>query len=184
LFGIDNLGRLGSELSRAQMRKLCVKVFHGDLRCPSDVDALPVVDWVVDCAANSSVLVGADGQTTSRQLIEHNLIGTVNLLEYCKRARAGIILLSTSRVYSIRPLATIRTEVREGAFVPAGDAFSLPGLSERGIAEEFSTETPVSLYGATKLTSEQLAREYGEAFGFPVWLTSPGARHRPYHFAS
>jgi CDP-paratose 2-epimerase len=32
----------------------------------------------------------------------------------------------------------------------------------------------VSLYGATKLASEQLALEYGLAYGFPVWINRCG----------
>jgi CDP-paratose 2-epimerase len=32
----------------------------------------------------------------------------------------------------------------------------------------------VSLYGATKLASEQLALEYGIAYGFPVWINRCG----------
>jgi CDP-paratose 2-epimerase len=39
---------------------------------------------------------------------------------------------------------------------------------------EFSTATPVSLYGATKLASEIMALEYGAAFDFPVWITRCG----------
>ena len=46
--------------------------------------------------------------------------------------------------------------------------------SERGIAEEFSTASPVSLYGSTKLASEVLATEYGAAFGFPVRINRCG----------
>jgi CDP-paratose 2-epimerase len=43
-----------------------------------------------------------------------------------------------------------------------------------GITEEFSTDAPVSLYGATKLASEVLALEYGDTFGFPVWINRCG----------
>jgi CDP-paratose 2-epimerase len=48
------------------------------------------------------------------------------------------------------------------------------GVSERGLAEDFSTAPPVSLYGATKLASETLALEYGAAFGFPVVIDRCG----------
>ncbi len=40
--------------------------------------------------------------------------------------------------------------------------------------ETFSTAAPISLYGATKLASEALALEYGETFGFPVWINRCG----------
>jgi len=52
---------------------------------------VPAVDWVIDAAANPSVLAGVDGRTSSRQLVEHNLGGTVNLLEFCKAHRAGFV---------------------------------------------------------------------------------------------
>jgi nucleoside-diphosphate-sugar epimerase len=68
-----------------------------------------------DPAANPSVLSGVDGKSNSRQVVEYNLFGTVNLLEYCKRAGAGFILLSTSRVYSIAALAKLPIEVEDRA---------------------------------------------------------------------
>ena len=110
----------------------------------------------------------------SRQLVEHNLLGTVNMLEYCRRHRAAFILLSTSRVYSIPPLAALPLRVRNGAFEP-DSAGPLPaGLTAAGVREDFSTAAPVSLYGATKLATEQLALEYGIAYGFPVWVNRCG----------
>ncbi len=115
------------------------------------------------------MLAGVDGKASSRQLVEHNLLGTLQLLEACKRWGAGFVLLSTSRVYSIPPLAQLAVEVCEGAFKPTPEALAAsPGISADGVSEIFSTAAPVSLYGATKLASEALALEYGEAFGFPV----------------
>ena len=151
-----------------------MKLFHGDLRAASDLETLPAVDFVVDAAANPSVLAGVDGQTSSRQLVEHNLGGTVNLLEFCKAQRAGLVLLSTSRVYSIAPLAALPVEAKDGAFRPKPSTELPPGLSAAGIRETFSTLAPVSLYGATKLASEALALEYGEAFGLPVFIDRCG----------
>jgi CDP-paratose 2-epimerase len=174
LLGLDNLSRPGSELNRRQLRRFGVRLFHGDLRCQSDVDALPAVDWIIDCAANPSVLAGADGQSSSRQLMEHNLLGTVHLLERCKATGAGLILLSTSRVYSVAPLATLRLEVYDRAFRPAEGAVLPVGVSAQGIAEDFSTQPALSLYGASKLASEILAMEYGATFGFPVRVNRCG----------
>lgn len=172
--GVDNFIRPGSELNRRELARLGVKLFHGDLRCQSDVDALPAADWVIDCAANPSVLAGGDGQTSSRQLMEHNLLGTIHLLEWCKAVKAGFIMLSTSRVYAIEPLAKLPVEVADRAFRPAGGAGLPCGISSEGISEDFSTQSPLSLYGASKLASEILALEYGATCGFPVWLNRCG----------
>src|SRR5207237_8374398 len=105
--GIDNFVRPGSETNRSFLRSRGISVQHGDVRSASDFENLPAVDWVIDAAANPSVLAGVDNRSSSRQVIEHNLYGTVNLLEFCKRAQAGLILLITSRVYSIPALAIL-----------------------------------------------------------------------------
>jgi CDP-paratose 2-epimerase len=173
VLGVDNFIRPGSEINRGELRRAGIIVSHADIRQASDFESLPPVDWVIDAAANPSVLAGVDGRTSSRQVVEHNLIGTINMLEYCRRVGAGFILLSTSRVYSIAPLAALRVSVVKDAFVPAARD-TVAGLSTHGVSESFSTEPPVSLYGATKLASEQLALEYGAAYGFPVWINRCG----------
>ena len=174
LLGLDNFIRPGSETNRAELKALGIKLFHGDIRSASDLEAIPSVDWVIDAAANPSVLAGVDGKTSSRQLVEHNLIGTINMLEFCKMHGAGFTLLSTSRVYSIPPLAFLPVEIHRGAFKP-DTARSLPdGVSAQGVSESFSTQAPVSLYGATKVASEALAVEYGATFDFPVFVNRCG----------
>ena len=174
IFGLDNFVRPGSETNPERLRTSGLSVFHGDVRLASDLDALPEADWVIDAAANPSVLAGTDGQSSSRQVVEHNLIGTVNLLELCRRQRAGFTLLSTSRVYSIPPLASLPVETVDGSFRLREDATLPPGVSAAGLDETFSVVPPVSLYGATKLASETLALEYGSSFGFPVWINRCG----------
>jgi len=172
--GIDNLSRPGSELNRRELQSRGIPILHRDIRSASDFEDLPTVDWVIDAAANPSVLAGVDGQSSSRQLMEHNLAGTINLLEYCKQHQAGFLLLSTSRVYSIQPLAELPVEVEQDAFVPDFSKGETPGISGQGVDESFSTEPPVSLYGASKVASEQLALEYGATFDFPVWINRCG----------
>ena len=174
IYGLDNLSRRGSETNVESLRKSGVRFFHGDVRQPSDLEMLPPVDWVIEAAANPSVLAGVDGRSSSRQLLEHNLLATVNVLEYSRRSQAGFLLLSTSRVYSIPALASLPVRESGGAFV-ADLSLPMPtGASEHGVSEAFSTAAPVSLYGATKLASETLALEYGATFGFPVWVNRCG----------
>ena len=174
LLGLDSLARPGSETNRQALRRLGVTLAHADLRIPSDLDGLPAADFVIDAAAIPSVLAGVEGTSASRQVVEHNLLGTVNILEYCRRHRAGLVLLSTSRVYSIPLLASLPVRVVADGFEPDPARPWPPGLSAEGVGEDFSTTPPVSLYGATKLASEQLALEYGAAYGFPVWVNRCG----------
>ena len=181
--GFDNFIRPGSETNRVPLEKLGAKVITADLRDTRAMDALPVADFVIDAAANPSVLAGIDGKTSSRELVDHNLTGTINVLEYCKAHKAGFILLSTSRVYSIAPLAGLKVTVVNDAFVPAlpseavameGLPSLVSGLGPAGLTEDFATLAPISLYGATKLASEAMALEYGETFGFPVFINRCG----------
>jgi CDP-paratose 2-epimerase len=174
IIGLDNLSRAGSERNRQLVKSHGVRLYHGDIRNPSDLEPLPSVDWVIDASANPSVLAGIAGPTSSRQLVEHNLVGTINLLEFCKAARSGFIMLSTSRVYSLPHLARIEVRVQDHAFVPTYRPGLQPGLTEHGISEAFSTEPPLSLYGTSKLASEALALEYGIAFDLPVFINRCG----------
>jgi CDP-paratose 2-epimerase len=173
--GLDNLSRRGSWRNLPRLEQRGIRVVQGDIRQAADLESLGPFDWVIDAAANPSVLAGVDGKASSRQLVEHNLLGTVQMLEACKRWGAGFVLLSTSRVYSITPLAQLPVEIEVGAYKPTAAAVEGAfGLSERGITEQFATAAPVSLYGATKLASEALALEYGDAFGLPVWINRCG----------
>lgn len=169
--GCDNFIRPGSERNLPLLEAAGVEVWRGDVRFEKDLERAGGMSWIVDAAANPSVLAGVDGMTSSRELLEHNLWGTVNLLETCRREGAGMILLSTSRVYSIEALCALPLKVKGEAFVmeESGGSFS-----PSGIMEEFSTNAPISFYGASKLASEQIALEYGAAFDFPVWINRCG----------
>jgi CDP-paratose 2-epimerase len=182
IVGIDNLLRRGSESNLAPLKRLGCAIFHGDLRLGDDLAELPRCDWVIDCAANPSVLAGVSGGTA--QLVGHNLVGTLNLLEKCRRDAAGLVILSSSRVYSIDALNAIPLDEAETRFVVAHDGPrpTPAGASARGISERFSTAAPVSLYGGTKLASEVMALEYAAAFGFPVWIDRCGVIAGPGQF--
>lgn len=172
--GMDNLLRPGSEMNRSELARLGVRFVHGDLRMVSDLDAIGLSDWVIDAAAHPSVLAGVDGRSSPRQLAEHNLVGTLNILDYCRQYKAGLIMLSTSRVYSVQDLAALPVKENQGAFQLDSSKGTFPGATQSGIDETFSTRQPISLYGATKLASEVMAREYGHAFNFPVWINRCG----------
>jgi CDP-paratose 2-epimerase len=174
IIGLDNFSRAGSYLNRKPLADLGIKVIHADVRQPSDLDSLAAVDWIIDAAANPSVLAGADGLSSSRQLMENNLYGSINLLEYARKSSAGFILISTSRVYSIEALEQIPLAVKNNAFTLDTQKPLTQGLSENGIDESFSTAPPISLYGSSKLCSEALAFEYGQTFDLPVWINRCG----------
>jgi CDP-paratose 2-epimerase len=174
ILGIDNLIRPGSESNRRKLAQRGIRVLHGDVRMRSDIDLLPGCDWVIDAAANPSVLAGLDNRSSPRQLGEHNLAGTLNVLEFCREKKAGLILLSSSRVYSVKDLANLPITARGNAFQLCANQPLPDGVSQDGISEAFPVRQPISLYGATKLCSEIMALEYGSAFDFPVWINRCG----------
>ncbi len=173
LIGFDNLSRKGSETNLEPLRRIGCDIRIGDVRDQALLASLPACEWIIDCAANPSVLAGVDGGTSSRELVDQNLYGTINLLELCKKWNAGFTLLSTSRVYSIAAMAALPIVKSPTRFEIKPEALG-HGWSAAGITEAFSTTPPISLYGSTKLCSEWLALEYGEAFGFPVWINRCG----------
>jgi CDP-paratose 2-epimerase len=171
--GIDNFVRAGSEQNRLRLIKRGIRILHGDVRCASDVNQLPLADIVIDAAANASVLAGTAGNDV-RNLFDTNLVGTLNILEYCRNTKAGLVLLSTSRVYSQQSLEGIPLFNQSSRYA-LDTSQPLPvGVSLSGVSEMFPTFAPVSLYGASKLASETIALEYGAAFDFPVWINRCG----------
>jgi len=174
IVGFDNLLRPGSEVNRSHLRANGIHFVHGDIRVRSDLETLPPADWVIDAAANPSVLAGVDGKSSPRQLGEHNLGGTLNILEYCREHKAGLLLLSTSRVYSVRDLCALPLRIDGSRFVLSERPDTPSGVSEAGLTESFPVLQPISLYGATKLASEIMALEYGHTFQFPVWINRCG----------
>ncbi|MEM6820763.1 MAG: NAD-dependent epimerase/dehydratase family protein [Verrucomicrobiota bacterium] len=191
LYGIDNLSRKGSQQNAPALKAAGCQLTIGDIRNPQHLSKIPKVDWVIDCAANPSVLAGVDGISSSFDLMDHNLVGTIQILEFCKQHQAGFILISTNRVYSISELSRMRLKELNGAYYPEFEpaAFDLGGsgmigtkrtvirqkpLTTEGVTEVFSTAPPLSLYGMSKLCSEGIAMEYGSTFGFPVWINRCG----------
>ena len=173
LWGLDNFLRAGSRSNLQPLLAQGIKVVEGDIRRAADLAKIPKVDWVIDCAAEPSVLAGTGAGMGSFDLLDHNLIGTIQMLEFCKQHGAGFILMSTSRVYSIPPLSSLPVKSTQGAYLPTSFLPEM-GLTEHGIAERFPTTPPASLYGTSKRCSELLALEYADAFGFPVWINRCG----------
>jgi len=92
---------------------------------------------VIDAAANPNVLAGIQSRFSSRQLVEHSLASLMNVLEYCKAHRAGLMLLSTSRVYSIETLVSLPLRADGDGFHLDGKAGLPPGVSAKGIGLDF-----------------------------------------------
>ena len=92
-----------------------------------------------------------------------------------RRSAPGLVLLSTSRVYSIQALASLPLRADGDAFHLDENGAACPrAFRPTASAWTFPRARPISLYGSTKLAAEALALEYGEAFDFPVWINRCG----------
>ena len=175
---LDNLRRRGSELNLLRLAEAGVEFAHGDIRNAEDL-AIPgrAFDLIVECSAEPSVLAGMGGDTD--YIINTNLAGTIRCLELARRCKSDFVFLSTSRVYpvaAINAIATLEAETR----LTIAPTQAIPGVSTRGIAENFSTSGARSLYGATKLASELFIEEYAESFGLRYVINRCGVITGPW----
>ncbi len=157
---LDNMQRRGSELNAARFKDHGIRLIKGDVTNPKHLAKLGRVDLIIDCAAEPSVLAA---HQEPLKAIQSNLIGTLNCLELARRSRADFIFLSTSRVYPIAALEEISWEELPTRYDWKKDV-SGPGHSYAGVTPQFPLNGVRSLYGATKLCSEQLLVEYLDMF--------------------
>lgn len=178
----DNLRRRGSELNLPRLREGDVEFVHCDVRSAEDLRfAAHPPDLIVDCSADPSVLAGWGDAPD--YVVNTNLLGTVNCLELARRAGADLLFLSTSRVYPVERLNQIATAESEERFILASEQ-SIPGVSARGVAEEFPLDGTRSLYGATKLCSELLIREWGAMYGLRAIVNRCGVLTGPWQLGT
>ncbi len=174
---LDNLRRRGSELNLPRFKALGIEFVHGDVRSTDDLNPeVFQVNVIIDCSAEPSVLAGF---SSPQYILNTNLVGTINLLELARKNQASLLFLSTSRVYSIEPLSSLnivenetRLELRVGQ--------NTPGISVRGVTEEFPIDSYRSLYGTTKLASELLIAEYRHAYGLQAIIDRCGILTGPW----
>lgn len=162
VLALDNLHRRGSELNLPRLAEAGVEFIRADVREPGDLQRLPAVDAIVECSAEPSVMSGVEGDTA--YMVHTNLTGAYNCLEFARRDGAVMLFLSTSRVYSIAALESIRLREAETRFA-ISDEQEIPGVSVAGISEAFPSRGPRTLYGTTKLAAELLIDEYRAGFG-------------------
>lgn len=174
---LDNLRRKGSELNLPRLAQAGVTFVHGDIRNKEDFDALPIVDALIEASAEPSVLAGLDG--TPDYLINTNLVGTINCLNFAKKSNANFIFLSTSRIYPIKTIEKLNFVESDTRFALA-DEQPVRGVSSKGIAEDFPLDGARSLYGATKLASELMIHEYNEFYGLKTVINRCGVLTGPW----
>ena len=170
---LDNLKRRGAELNLLLFKKSGIDFVHGDIRNLNDLRSLDDnFDIFVEASAEPSVHAGANGDPS--YLLQTNLVGTLNCLEYARKHCNAMIFLSTSRVYSIQSLRTLPLQETEERFEIDTTIERLPGITEFGISEDFDVKSYRSLYGASKLGSELIAQEYVQTYKMNILINRCG----------
>jgi dTDP-glucose 4,6-dehydratase len=124
-----------------------------------DMDAVGMLlrngaDAVVNFAAESHV---DRSILQSQEFIRTNIVGTLNLLESCRKNRvARYIQISTDEVYG--------------------------SLGPSGLFTELSPIAPNSPYAASKASADLLVRSYCHTHGFPGIITRCSNNYGPYQF--
>ncbi len=177
----DNLRRRGSEWNLSGLLSNGISFAHGDVRNPADLDALDgSFDVLIDASAEPSVHAGIGG--SPRYVLDTNISGAINCLEFARNRCGGFLFLSSSRVFSIEPLRRLPL-----AELPTRLDFRAPegggsGASAEGIEESFPCDSHRSYYGASKLAAEFLCQEYAAESGLPVVINRCGVIAGPGQF--
>ena len=181
IIAIDNLKRRGSELNLRRLKDEEIEFIHRDIRNPEDLYFEQDISLVIECSAEPSVMAGFGDNPA--YIINTNLTGTINCLELCRKHKADIVFLSTSRVYPyniINKLKTIETDTR--LIWRDRQSVNVIGWSPAGIDVNFDLNGPKTLYGATKLSSEFLLEEYIANYGIKGVINRCGVIAGPWQF--
>jgi CDP-paratose 2-epimerase len=177
----DSLRRRGSEGNARALMSEGVRFVHGDVRSPFDLEDLEgSYDVLIEASAEPSVHAGLSG--SPRYVLDTNVVGAMNCLEFARRRCGGVVFLSTSRVYSIEPLVGLPLKATESRYELQVSADLGRGLSPAGIREDFPCDSPRSFYGASKLAAELICQEYGAHGGLPVVVDRCGVIAGPGQF--
>jgi CDP-paratose 2-epimerase len=165
--------------NRQRLEATCARYTHVDLdiRDREAVDSLFArggYELVIHAAAQPSHDLAA---TRPFDDFDVNAVGTLNLLEACRRhaPEAVVICLSTNKVYGDNPnrIPLVELETRW--------EYDDPRYVE-GIPEDFPVDGGIhSLFGASKLAADVLAQEYGRYFGLKTGVFRGGCLTGPHH---
>lgn len=165
--------------NRQRLESSCKHFTHRelDIRDRASIEALckaEKFELVIHAAAQPSHDLAA---TRPYDDFEVNAVGTLNLLESCRRhcPETVFIQMSTNKVYGDAPnrIPLIELETRW--------EYNDPEFAN-GIAENFSIDQSLhSLFGASKVAGDVLAQEYGRYFGMKTGVFRGGCLTGPNH---
>jgi CDP-paratose 2-epimerase len=186
VLGVDNnmradfFGPKGDTLwNKERLERTCRRFRHESLDIRNreavlDLFQRELIELVIHAAAQPSHDLAAKRPFDD---FDVNAVGTLNLLEACRRHRpdAAFCHMSTNKVYGDGPN---RVPLKE---LPTRWDYDDPHY-EHGIAEDFPVDQCLhSLFGASKLAGDVLVQEYGRYFGLKTGVFRGGCLTGPQH---
>ena len=168
VFSLDNLSRNGSKVNKNRLERNHIKNFNLDINSKK-ILSLKKFDLIIDCCAEPAI---EESIKNPNKVFNTNLVGTFNILKKVQKDKAKIIFLSTSRVYSINKLNKIVKKKNIKKKI----------VSKIKIDHSFSNESPISLYGFSKLASEMLIKEYSYMYNIKYIINRLGVISGPWQF--
>ena len=169
VYSLDNLSRKGSKFNLNLLNKNKIKNYNFNIINYNKINKLPKYDLIIDCCAEAAIEVS---KKKIDEVIDTNLIGTINILKKAKKDKSKIIFLSSSRVYPIIPLNNIIKKKKIKKKIRLN----------KKIDEKDNISGAKSIYGLTKLASEMFIEEFSYAFGIKYLINRCGVISGPLQF--
>ncbi len=166
---LDNLSRKGSKYNLHLLKTNNIKNYNLNINNKKLIKKLPKYNLIIDCCAEAAVEIS---KKKIDEVINTNLIGTINILKKAKKDGSKIIFLSSSRVYPIHHLSSI---------VKNKNISKTIAINKK-INENKSTRGAKSIYGLTKFASEMFIEEFSYAFGIKYIINRCGVISGPLQF--
>lgn len=168
IYSLDNLSRKGSKINQKRLKNFNIKNFKYDV-ISKKVFKLPKFNFIIDCCAEPAI---EESKKNPDKVFYTNLVGTFNILKKATKDKAKIIFLSSSRVYSIKKLnKIIKNKDLKNSI-----------KTKMKIDHSFSNESPLSLYGYSKLSSEMLIKEFSYMHNIKYIINRFGVISGPWQF--
>jgi CDP-paratose 2-epimerase len=159
----DNLVRRGVELNLPLFKQKGIKFIHGDVRNKEDFNKITdKIDIILDCAAQPSAINYQNPVFD----ITNNYLGVLNVLEYCRKYKCGLIFWSTNKCYTGEVCNIPKVKIKKDRFVWCNNP-DLPGWSKKyGFNEQLTVNgKDHSIYGVSKINADLLIQEWSDAYG-------------------
>jgi len=169
IISIDNISGKGSKFNIKRLKNNNIKNLRIDLSQETAFKNIGKIDLFINCCSDPTV---ENSKKYISQVIKSNFLSTLNMLNHAIKYRSKIIYFSTSRVYSINKINEL---VKDKNFKKRISIINK-------ISEKFDTSAVRSIYGSTKIFSEDLIKEYSYLYNLEYVINRCGIVTGPWQF--